>query len=107
MKKTWLQAIKDGFLTTWPGLTYELVSKFLPKNSEETAAGYLHCRRQGIGSTRVMVVEQLNTVEMMEPELPGQGLLRQNREQRAGVHPVTHDKLIIELNGTISTDQTG
>ena len=76
VKKTWLQAIKDGFFTTLPGLTYELVSKFLPENSEETAAGHLHRRRQGIGSTRVPVVERLNTVDMMEPELPGQGALK-------------------------------
>ena len=26
MKKTWLAAIKEGFFTIWPGLTYELVS---------------------------------------------------------------------------------
>ena len=45
MKKTWLQAIKDGFFTTWLGLTYELVAKFLPETSEEIAAGHLHRRR--------------------------------------------------------------
>ena len=68
VKKTWLQAIKDGFFTTWPGLTYELVSKFLPKTSEEIATRYLCHQRQGIRSTGVLVVEQLNTVEMMELE---------------------------------------
>ena len=51
-------------------------------------------------------MERLNTVEMMEPELPGQGTLKHNREQRVGVHLVAHNELIIELNGTISTDQT-
>jgi hypothetical protein len=29
VKKTWLAAIKAGEYTTWPGLTYELVSKHL------------------------------------------------------------------------------
>ena len=53
-----------------------LVSKFLLETSEETVAGHLHCQRQGIRSTRVPVVKRLNTVEMMEPELPGQGSLR-------------------------------
>ena len=81
MKKTWLQAIKDRFFTTWSGLTYKLVSKFLAENSEETAAGNLQCRRKRIGSTRVPGVERLNTVEMMEPELPGQGKLKQNCQQ--------------------------
>ena len=47
-KKTWLQAIRWGFYATWPGLTYELVSKFLPDDTEETAAGHLHRNRQGI-----------------------------------------------------------
>ena len=28
MKKTWLQAIKENFVSTWLGLTYELVTKF-------------------------------------------------------------------------------
>ena len=53
------------------------------------------------------LIERLNIVEMMEPELPGQGSLRLNQQQRVGVHLVTHDELIIELNGTILTNQTG
>ena len=52
VKKAWLQAIRDGFFTTWPVLTYELEATFLPETSEETAAGHLHRRRQGIASTR-------------------------------------------------------
>ena len=43
----------------------------------------------------------------MEPELPGQGQLHHNRQQRVGVHLVANDKLIVKLNRTISTDQTG
>ena len=31
VKKTWLQAIKGGYFTTQPELTYELVAKFLPE----------------------------------------------------------------------------
>ena len=77
VKKTWLQAIKDGFFTSWPGLTYVLVSKYLPETSEETTIGHLRRQQQGIRSTRVPVVER-NTVEMMEPELPGQGKLHHN-----------------------------
>ena len=42
MKKAWLAIIKEGFFTTWSGLTYELVSKFLPVDIEETAADHLH-----------------------------------------------------------------
>ena len=43
----------------------------------------------------------------MEPELLGQRTLHHNSQQRVGVHLVANDELIIELNGTISTDQTG
>ena len=89
------------------GIDIRTSSKIFLENSEEKAAGHLHRRRQGIRSTRVLLMERLNTVEMMEPELPGQGTLNHNREQRVGVHLVQHDRLIIELNGTISTDQTG
>ena len=106
MKKTWLQAIKDVFFTSRSELTYALVSKFLPETSEETAAGYLHCRQQGIQSTRVPVVKR-NTVPMIEPELPGQGKLHHNRQQQVGVNLVANDELIIELNGTVFTNQTG
>ena len=58
VEKTWLQAIKDGFFTTWSGLMYELVAKFLPKASEETAAGHLHRLRQGIRKPRAKVHQQ-------------------------------------------------
>ena len=44
---------------------------------------------------------------MIEPEFPRQGALTPNREERIGVHLVAHDELVIELNGMISTDQTG
>ena len=30
VKKTWLQVIKAGFYAAWPGLTYNLVAKYLP-----------------------------------------------------------------------------
>ena len=107
VKKTWLQAIKDGFFTSWSGLIFALVSKFLPETSEETASEHIHKQQQGIQSTRVPVVEKLNTIEMMDPELPGQQKLHHNRQQRVGVHLVANDESIIKLNGTMSMDQTG
>ena len=107
VKKTWLQVIKERFFTSWPGLTFALVSKFLPETSKETATGHLHRRQQGIQNTRLPVVKRVNTIKMMEPELPGQRKLHHNYQQRVGVHLVANDELIIKLNGTISTDQTG
>ena len=41
MKKTWLAALHRGEYRDWPGLTPELVSKHLPQDTEETAAGHL------------------------------------------------------------------
>ena len=78
VKKTWLQAIKDEFFTSWPELTFALVSKFLPETSEESAAGHLHQLRQDIQSTRVPVVERVNMIKIMGPKLPGQGKLHHN-----------------------------
>ena len=83
-----------------------MVSKFSPEISEEIVTGHLHLRRQGIRSTQVPVVGRLNTVGMMEPELLGQRSLQPNCQQRVGVHIITHNELIIKLNGMISTDQT-
>jgi hypothetical protein len=70
VKKTWLAAIKADEYATWPGLTYELVSKHLT-NTEETAMGHLHKRRQNIRSTKPKPVPN-NTVEDLETELQGQ-----------------------------------
>jgi hypothetical protein len=50
VKKTWLAAIKAGEYATWPSLTYELVSNHL-YDTEETAMGHLHKRKQNIRST--------------------------------------------------------
>ena len=98
LKKTWIEAIKNGHYATWPGLTPELVAKHLPDTSEETAAGHLHRRRQGVQSTRPRI---------MQPELPGQGKINPDRKERVGVHIISNEDIIIELNGMIATDQTG
>jgi hypothetical protein len=70
VKKTWLAAIKESEYATWPGLTYELVSKHL-QNTEETAMGHLHKRRQNIRSTKPKPVPN-NAVEDLELVLQGQ-----------------------------------
>ena len=47
---TWIKAILNGNFATFPGLTAELVSKYLPKE-EPTILGYQHKLKQGIRST--------------------------------------------------------
>jgi hypothetical protein len=79
-----------------------LVSKHL-QNTEETAMGHLHKRRQNIRSTKPQPIPvPNNTVEDLEPELQGQFFLNKDHTQRVGVHLVGME----ELNGMISTGQT-
>ena len=47
---TFITAIKNNFLFTWPGLTKQLVLKFLPK-SEATAKGHIRKSFKGKQST--------------------------------------------------------
>jgi len=50
-KATLLRAINNQPLTTFPGLTYDLISKHLPP-STATDKGHMKRRRQNIRSTR-------------------------------------------------------
>ena len=50
VKSTWLRAIKNGNFVTWPGLTYDMVSKYYPDTSA-TAKGHLNQERQNLRST--------------------------------------------------------
>jgi hypothetical protein len=63
--------------------------------------GHLHKRRQNIRSTKTEPVQ--NAIKDLEPELQGQDFIKQDRTQRVGVHLVGME----ELNGMISTGQTG
>jgi hypothetical protein len=45
-----LQAVKDGHLITWPGLTEDAINKHL-KLTPATAMGHMNQRRQNIRST--------------------------------------------------------
>jgi hypothetical protein len=42
-----LQAVKDGHLVTWPGLTEDAINKHL-KLTPATAMGHMNQRRQNI-----------------------------------------------------------
>ena len=81
VKSTWLKAIREGEYSTWPGLTYELVSKYLPEVSENTAAGHMHRRRQGVQST-----SKNNSADDLKAELDGTATIKQDRTQPVGAH---------------------
>ena len=50
-KATLIQAIKNNFLVSWPGLTADLIRKHLP-TSVSTAMGHLNQERSGLRSTK-------------------------------------------------------
>jgi hypothetical protein len=55
IKQTWLDAIKRGAYTSWPGLTYKLAARHCP-DSDETLLGHMAQPRQHIRSTRAVRV---------------------------------------------------
>jgi hypothetical protein len=52
-----LQAVKDGHLITWPGLTEDAINKHL-KLTPATAIGHMSQRRQNIRSTSKVPAEK-------------------------------------------------
>jgi hypothetical protein len=58
-KAAMLQAVKDGHLITWPGLTEAAINKHL-KLTPATAMGHMNQRRQNIRSTSNATIEKKN-----------------------------------------------
>jgi hypothetical protein len=56
-KAAMLQAVKDGHLVTWPGLTEDAINKHL-KLTPATAMGHITQRRQNIRSTTKVTTEK-------------------------------------------------
>jgi hypothetical protein len=59
-KSAMLQAVKDGHLITWPGLTEDTINKHL-KLTLATAMGHMNQRRQNIRSTSKAQIEKQPT----------------------------------------------
>jgi hypothetical protein len=59
-KSSMLQAVKDGHLITWPGLTEHAINKNL-KLTPATAMGHMNQRRQNIRSTSKAPIEKQPT----------------------------------------------
>ena len=51
VKSTWLEAVKRGAYTSWPGLTYELAARYCP-DADKTIKGHMAQPRQHIRSTK-------------------------------------------------------
>jgi hypothetical protein len=59
-KSAMLQAVKDGHLITWPGLTEDAINKHL-KLTPATAMGHMNQRRHNIRSTSKAPIEKQKT----------------------------------------------
>ena len=105
-KPTWIQAINQGYYTSWPGLTASRVRKYLPE-SEETALGHLKQTKQGIRSTSKgegLTKQGIRSTSKGE-ELPA---------ARRTTHTTGRRRRVIgcyvpttKLQGIIGSDQTG
>ena len=52
VKSTFVKAIKNNFFSTWPGLTQELVKKYLA-TPVATTQGHLHQEKQNLQSKKL------------------------------------------------------
>ncbi len=70
-KSTFLKAIRNGQFRSFPGLTYDLISKYLPP-STATEKGHMVRKRQGTASTRsnrqVILDAQMDVSDMNPQE---------------------------------------
>jgi hypothetical protein len=67
VKETWIDAIKAGNYTTWPGLNVKVVNRYFPE-SDETQKGHMKKQRQNVRSTKVK--ETLNQEKDDSPQSP-------------------------------------
>jgi hypothetical protein len=91
-KSTLLQAVKNGHLITWPGLTEQAINKHL-KMTPATAMGHLNQRRQNIQSTSKTTITYYMEDETVTP---------------AGLESKTHFVYAVVVDqGQLYTDLTG
>jgi hypothetical protein len=92
-KATWLNAIKQGFFHSWPGLTYAAANKHFP-TSMDMHKGHMDQTRKNERSTKTRTNENENENET----LPTQNVKNE---------PTHLTFATIEDTGKIYTDQTG
>eukprot|EP00978_Attheya_sp_CCMP212_P034584 scaffold145516_cov59-Attheya_sp.AAC.1 len=62
-KRTLIKAIQNNQLSTWPGLTAEAVTKYLPDSCPATDKGHMKRQAKGIRSTKTKINEALSMIE--------------------------------------------
>ena len=100
-KETFIDAVRAGNYSTWPGLTVGMINRHFP-DSVETAKGHLKGQRQGIRSTKQKTLNQrvetkAVTLNQDDGDSPPPAITRH------------HDIFcqLADLSDTIHTDQTG
>jgi len=96
--KTFCQAIDNGFFSTWPGLSSDLIRKHL-EPSIPTIMGQMQRTRQGIRSTSKP--EPQPEPEIEPPLPPPRSHMDRNHQVGSGVFSLK------ELKGIISSDLPG
>jgi hypothetical protein len=88
-----IKAVKQGHLTTWPGLTEDAINTHL-KLTPATAMGHTNQKRQNIRSTRKVVT---TTSDLEDTTVTPAG----NRDKTHFVYAVVIDQgqLYTDLNG--------
>jgi len=68
---TWCNAIRQGYFSTWPGLTAAKVTQYIKQNPEATVKGHLTRERKNMRSTRSPnLLSMSNQIsEMQKPEI--------------------------------------
>jgi hypothetical protein len=103
VKETFIKAVCNGNLATWPKLTVTLINRHMPV-SNETSKGHLKGRRQGIRSTKHKAFAALIGAEDVRIKIKG---------ENSPFQPLPPTKLndmfatIVDLAEEIHTDQTG
>ena len=102
-KAPFLKAIGNGNYSTWPGLTYEMMSKHYPE-SIEAKKGHMKGPRQGIKSTKV---NPLENVALDETRIKIEG---ETSNPPAYEPPIKHNDVyfyVWDMSETIYSDDTG
>ena len=100
-EETFIEAVRAGNYSTWPGLTVNMVHRHFP-DSIETSKGHLKGQRQGIRSTKQKALEKL--VEMAAVTI------KQEFDDSPPTTPLRHNDIFIYISDpseTIHSDQTG
>ena len=67
VRSTWLNAIKNGNYSSWPGLTRNNASRYCP-SAYKTIKDHMVQNRQGVRSTKTLILEHPETIAVVPAE---------------------------------------